>query len=163
MQRCIFSLLICTAWMLVEVIVMEILKTIGFDTAILKDAGSFISKMCMLLLSVIISHCIKDNHYSEIPLKYFLIVLLIPVGSIYIMHHIFLIASAHNEYAMFSATASFLLLVVNYMIFEVYDWISRDAELREQNRLYAQQLELCSQQAEERENLILKSAESDMI
>ena len=112
--------------------------------------------MCMLLLSVIISHCIKDNHYSEIPLKYFLIILLIPVGSIYIMHHIFLIAATHNEYAMFSATASFLLLVVNYMIFEVYDWISRDAELREQNRLYAQQLELCTQQAEERENLYLE-------
>lgn len=156
MQRSIFSLLICTAWMLVEVIVMMILNTVGFDAGILKDAGSFISKMCMLLLSVIISHCIKDNHYSEIPLKYFLIILLIPVGSIYIMHHIFLIAATHNEYAMFSATASFLLLVVNYMIFEVYDWISRDAELREQNRLYAQQLELCTQQAEERENLYLE-------
>ena len=156
MQRCIFSLLICTAWMLVEVIVMMILNTVGFDAGILKDAGSFISKMCMLLLSVIISHCIKDNHYSEIPLKYFLIILLIPVGSIYIMHHIFLIAAVHSEYAMFSATASFLLLVVNYMIFEVYDWISRDAELREQNRLYAQQLELCTQQAEERENLYLE-------
>ena len=57
---------------------------------------------------------------------------------------------------MFSVTASFLLLVVNYMTFEVYDWISRDAELREQNRLYAQQLELCSQQAEERESLYLE-------
>lgn len=156
MQRSIFSLLICTAWMLVEVIVMMILNTVGFDAGMLKDAGSFISKMCMLLLSVIISHCIKDNHYSEIPLKYFLIVLLIPVGSIYIMHHIFLIAAVHSEYAMFSATASFLLLIVNYMIFEVYDWISRDAELREQNRLYAQQLELCSQQAEERESLYLE-------
>ena len=71
MQRSIFSLLICTAWMLVEVIVMMILNTVGFDAGMLKDAGSFISKMCMLLLSVIISHCIKDNHYSEIPLKYF--------------------------------------------------------------------------------------------
>ena len=139
-----------------EVIVMMILNTVGFDAGIRKDAGSFISKMCMLLLSVIISHCIKDNHYSEIPLKYFLIILLIPVGSIYIMHHIFLIAAVHSEYAMFSATASFLLLVVNYMIFEVYDWISRDAELREQNRLYAQQLELCTQQAEERESLYLE-------
>lgn len=156
MQRSIFSLLICTAWMLVEVIVMMILNTVRFDAGILKDAGSFISKMCMLLLSVIISHYIKDNHYSEIPLKYFLIILLIPVGSIYIMHHIFLIASAHSEFAMFSVTASFLLLVVNYMTFEVYDWISRDAELREQNRLYAQQLELCSQQAEERESLYLE-------
>lgn len=156
MQRCIFSLLICTVWMLVEVIVMMILISVGFDSRTLQDAGSFISKMCMLLLSVIISHCIKDNHYSEIPLPYFLTILLIPVSSIYVMHHIFLIAAAHSEYMMFSVTASFLLLVVNYVIFEVYDWISRNAELREQNRLYAQQLELCSQQAEERESLYLE-------
>ena len=156
MQRCIFSLLICTVWMLVEVIVLMILISVGFDSRTLQDAGSFISKMCMLLLSVIISHCIKDNHYSEIPLLYFLFILLIPVSSIYMMHHIFLIAAVHNEYMIFSATASFLLLVVNYVIFEVYDWISRNAELREQNRLYAQQLELCSQQAEERESLYLE-------
>lgn len=156
MQRCIFSILICTVWMLVEVIVLMILISVGFDSRTLQDAGSFISKMCMLLLSVILSHCIKDNHYSEIPLLYFLTILLIPVSSIYIMHHIFIIAAVHSEYMIFSATASFLLLVVNYVIFEVYDRISRNAELREQNRLYAQQLELCSQQAEERESLWLE-------
>lgn len=156
MQRCIFSLLICTVWMLVEVIVLMVLISVGFDDRTLQDAGSFISKMCMLLLSVVISHCIKDNRYSEIPLPYFLTILLIPVSSIYVMHHIFLIAAVHSEYMIFSATASFLLLVVNYVIFEVYDWISRNAELREQNRLYAQQLELCSQQAEERESLYLE-------
>ena len=156
MQRCIFSLLICIVWMLVEVIVMMILKTFGFDSVILQDAGSFISKMCMLLLSVIISHYIKDNYYSEISLRYFLIILLIPASSIYIMHHIFLIAASHSEYMIFSATASFLLLLVNYVIFEVYDRISRNAELREQNRLYVQQLELCSKQAEERDRLYLE-------
>jgi len=142
--------------MLVEVIVIMILAFVGFDSRTLQDAGSFISKICMLLLSVIISHCIKDKHYSEIPLLYFLSILLIPVSSIYVMHHIFLIAAVHNEYMIFSVTASFLLLIVNYIIFEVYDWISRNAELREQNRLYAQQLELCSQQAEERESLYLE-------
>lgn len=156
MQRCIFSVLICTVWMLVEVIVMMILRSIGFDTRTLQDAGSFVSKMCMLLLSVVISHCIKDNYYSEIALSYFLVILIIPVSSIYIMHHIFLIAAAHEEYAIFSAISSFLLLIVNYVIFEVYDWISRNAELREQNRLYAQQLDLCNQQAEERESLCLE-------
>lgn len=156
MQRCIFSILICTVWMLVEVIVLMILISVGFDSRTIQEAGSFISKMCMLLLSVIISHCIKDKHYSEIPPLYFLSILLIPVSSIYVMHHIFLIAAVHSEHMIFSATASFLLLVVNYVIFEVYDWISRNAELREQNRLYAQQLELCNQQAEERESLYLE-------
>jgi len=142
--------------MLVEVIVLMILISVDFYSRTLQDAGSFISKMCMLLLSVIISHCKKDNHYSEIPLPYFLTILLIPVSSIYMIHHIFLIAAVHSEYMIFSATASFLLLVINYVIFEIYDWISRNAELREQNRLYAQQLELCSQQAEERESLYLE-------
>lgn len=156
MQRCIFSIFICTVWMLVEVIVLMILISVGLDDRTLQDAGSFISKMVMLLLSIIISHCIKDNYYSEIPLPYFLTILLIPFSSIYVMHNIFLIAAAHSEYMIFSATASFLLLIVNYVIFEVYDWISRNAELREQNRLYAQQLELCSQQAEERESLYLE-------
>ena len=155
-RRCISTLLICTVWMVVEVIVLLILEAVGMDECVIDVAGSFISKMCMLLLSVIISHCIKDNHYSEIPLLYFLSILLIPVSSIYMMHHIFLIAAVHNEYMIFSVTASFLLLIVNYVIFEVYDWISRNAELRGQNRLYAQQLELCSQQAEERESLYLE-------
>lgn len=156
MHQCIFSVLICTVWMLVEVIVIMILSTVGFDKGTLKDAGSFVSKMCMLLLSVVINHCIRDNYYSEIPLFYFLVIFLIPASSIYIMHHIFIIAAAHSEYAIFSATASFLLLIINYVIFEIYDKISRNAGLREQNRLYAQQLELCSQQAEERESLYLE-------
>ena len=51
MHQCIFSVLICTVWMLVEVIVIMILSTVGFDKGTLKDAGSFVSKMCMLLLS----------------------------------------------------------------------------------------------------------------
>lgn len=47
MQRSIFSLLICTAWMLVEVIVMMILNTVGFDAGILKDAGaSYLKCVC---------------------------------------------------------------------------------------------------------------------
>lgn len=156
MHRCIFSVLICTVWMLIEIIVMMILSTVGFDDRTIQDAGSFLSKMCMLLLSVVISHCIKQNHYSEIPLPYFLVILLIPVSSIYIMHHVFLITATHKQYTFFSATASFLLLIVNYIIFEIYDWVSQNAELQQQNRLYAQQLDLCNQQAEERESLYLE-------
>ena len=43
MQRCIFSLLICSVWMLVEVIVMMILRTVGLDTGILQDAVSVLN------------------------------------------------------------------------------------------------------------------------
>ena len=48
------------------------------------------------------------------------------------MHHIFLIAAEYEEYAVFSSVTSFLLLLVNYVIFEVYDWMGRDAGIRAQ-------------------------------
>lgn len=127
------------AWMLIEVLVMMLLQTIGFESTVLQNAGSFISKMFMLIFAVVIRHTIKDNHDSPIPLRYFLIILLVPASSIYIMHNIFLIANAHTEYILFSAIASFIFLIVNYVIFEIYDWIRHNAELREQNRLYIQQ------------------------
>lgn len=155
-QRCIFSMLICTVWMLIEVIVIVILESAITDTKILYDAGSFLSKMCMLLLSVLIKRYMQHKHHSEISLRYFLTILLIPVSSIYLMHQIFLIVAIHEEYNGFAITTSLLLLIVNYVIFQVYDWMNRDAELQTQNLLYKQQLELCSLQAEERESLYLE-------
>ena len=143
---------------------MMLLQTIGFESTVLQNAGSFISKMFMLIFAVVIRHTIKDNHDSPIPLRYFLIILIVPASSIYIMHNIFLIANAHTEYILFSAIASFIFLIINYVIFEIYDWIRHNAELREQNRLYIQQLELCSQQAKERElhNLELRRIRHDL-
>ena len=72
------------------------------------------------------------------------------------MHNIFIIAAVYDEFSKFSVFASLMLLLVNYVVFEIYDWMSRDAMVREQNRLYGQQLELCSRQAEERESLYLE-------
>lgn len=78
------------------------------------------------------------------------------------MHYIFLMASIHEEYAFFSVIAGVLLLLVNYVIFTVYDRIGQAAELHSQNRLYEQQLNLCSRQAEERRVTILNYAGCDM-
>ena len=52
--------------------------------------------------------------------------------------------------------AGILLLLVNYVIFMVYDRMGQAAELQSRNRLYEQQLDLCSHQAEEREGYYLE-------
>ena len=150
-KRCISTLLICTVWMLVEVIVLLVLEAVRTDECVIDVAGSFISKMCMLLFSVLIDHYAKEKQYTEIPLRYFIITLLVPASSIYMMHHIFLMAAFHAEYSFFSVVAGILLLLVNYVIFTVYDRMGQAAELQSRNRLYEQQLDLCSHQAEERE------------
>lgn len=133
-----------------------VLTVAGAQNATLSDAGNVISKLCMLLLSVLISHYMKAKNSPEISLRYFLVILLVPAISIYIMHNIFIIAAVYEEFTRFSVMASFMLLLVNYVVFEIYDWMSRDAVVREENRLYGQQLELCSRQAEERESLYLE-------
>ena len=154
--RCVFTILICSVWMLVEVLCAMVLTVAGAQNATLSDAGNVISKLCMLLLSVLISHYMKVKNSPEISLRYFLVILLVPASSIYIMHNIFIIAAVYDEFSKFSVFASLMLLLVNYVVFEIYDWMSRDAMVREQNRLYGQQLELCSRQAEERESLYLE-------
>ena len=154
--RCMFTILICSVWMLVEVLCAMVLTVAGAQNATLSDAGNVISKLCMLLLSVLISHYMKVKNRHEISLRYFLVILLVPASSIYIMHNIFIIAAVYDEFSKFSVFSSLMLLLVNYVVFEIYDWMSRDAMVREQNRLYGQQLELCSRQAEERESLYLE-------
>lgn len=112
--------------------------------------------MCMLLFSVLLGRYAKKKQYTEIPLRYFIITLLVPASSIYMMHHIFLMTALYAEYSFFSVAAGILLLLVNYVIFMVYDRMGQAAELQSRNRLYEQQLDLCSRQAEEREGYYLE-------
>lgn len=58
---CICTLLICAVWMLVEVIVLLVLVALGTDASVIDDAGSFISKMCMLLFSVLLGHYTREK------------------------------------------------------------------------------------------------------
>ncbi len=81
-KRCVSTILICTVWMLIEVIVLLILELVGTDRGFINAAGSFISKICMLLFAVLLRRYTKEKQYAEIPLRYFLITLLIPISSI---------------------------------------------------------------------------------
>ncbi|MCI7589935.1 MAG: GHKL domain-containing protein [Spirochaetia bacterium] len=155
-KRCISTLLICTVWMLVEVVVLLVLEVMGTNENIIAEAGSFISKICMLLFSVLLDRYTRKKTYTEIPLRYFIIILLVPASSIYMMHHIFLMAAFHEEFSFFSIVSGILLLLVNYVIFTVYDKVGEIAYFQARNHLYEQQLELCSRQTEERESHYLE-------
>lgn len=150
-RRCIFSMLICAVWMLVEIITGIVLNLIGMDGWEQQMAGTVISQILMFFLAVISGHYAKRMERRDIPLRYAAAILAVPVGSIYLMHNIFLITAQHREYAVFAIISSLLLLVLIYMIFEVYDRMVDDAEAQEKNLLYEQELDLLNRQAQERE------------
>lgn len=160
----IFAISICTVWMLVEIIVVIVLAVLGLNDAALQNAGSATSKMIMFVLAVFSEHYIKQKGSWEIPFYLFLIMLMIPIGSIYIIHNIFLIAYQYNSYSFFAIITGILLLLINYVIFEIYKWIRQNVEMKEKNLLYEQQLELHRQQAEEREvkNLEIRKLRHDI-
>ncbi|MBO4456534.1 MAG: GHKL domain-containing protein [Butyrivibrio sp.] len=155
-SSCFFSILICSVWMLVEVGSVIVVEKAGIDIVAYQDAVSFASKLIMFLLFLLSLKYCKGPGYGNIPLKYFLMILAIPLISIFLMNQIFLIATHHGEYDNFAVISSIFLLMINFIIFEVYTWMSRDAELRSLNKLYGQQLELCSRQAAEQEQLYLE-------
>lgn len=150
-KHCFFALMICTVWMLVESIIGILLNVFGLQGNELQIAGTVISNLCMFIIAVVIEHYVKGRSTQEISMRYIVVILTVPIVSIYLMHHILLIAMAYEEYFSFAMISSLFLLLLNYVIFEVYDWMAQEAELIKKNQLYEQQLELCRRQAEERE------------
>ncbi len=150
-RRCIFSMLVCAVWMLVEISTDIILRLAGMDGRELQSAGTVISLMLMYLLAIIAGHYAKRMDRRDIPFRYAVAVLTVPAGSAYLMHNIFLITAQHEEYTLFAIISGLLLLLLIYMIFEIYDRMVDDAEAQEKNLLYEQELELLNRHAKERE------------
>lgn len=164
LKRCIiFSALICAVWMFVEVILHMI-----FNLLKLNDesglAGAVISKIIMLAFATFLGHCLKKKSSIDISGKCVIILLIIPIGSIYLMHNIFIICNRFADKSMFAFVSGILLLLINYIIFEVYERLAENAEYQKKTMLYEQQLELCSQQAAEREiqNAEIRQMRHDM-
>lgn len=150
-NRCVFSALVLAVWMMAEVIIGIILSMIGMDGWGLGIAGTVISNVFMFVGSVIAKHYAKGSTRPELSLQCMMAVAFIPIGSIFLMHHIFLIVAEHMEYSAFAISSSLILLMLDYTAFEVYEKMTKDANAQERNCLYEQELELLSRQTEERE------------
>ena len=151
-NRCIFSIFLVTVWMLMEIVVDMILSSFGMGSWEIKSAGTAIVSMCMYLLTVITGHYAKGEDRPDLSVPYVLAIIFIPAGSICLIHYIFSrIVAFHMEYSAFGICSSFILLLMNYTAFEVYERMTKDAGIQERNLLYEQELELISRQTKERE------------
>lgn len=150
-KKCmIFAMLLCSLWILIEKIIIFIFEEFGIRRT-MTVADTIISELLMFLLSVVAERCMHKKSGRDIPLHYVVLVLLIPMGSIYFVDNVFLLSEHYEEYTNFAVISSLVLLLANYVIFGIYDWMLQEAETRERNRLYELQLELCTRQAEEQE------------
>ncbi len=147
-----FAIIVCTICVLLEIAGIMIMTFTGIDSEISYKTGGYMAVALFLIMEILVQKTTRERKHSDIPTKIYSIILMIPIASVLLMNWIFLIASKQHDYATFALVSGSFLLLMNYIIFEVYDRISLDAELKSENRLYCKQLELCSVQASDQEN-----------
>lgn len=118
--------------------------------------GWVISKLIILIIIQIIRSNRKSVMKGEVTLVYWLMSVLIPIGSIVIVYTI-----QESTYQLietrFSVMSSAIIMVINIFIFRVYDKMQKDAAIRQENVIYEQQAKMFKQQCEEREAIWLES------
>lgn len=138
-------------WMLVEVITSNLLQLTNMkDNSYFFIVGSTISEVAMYTAVHILKHHRKSTFYTDIPFHYWLRLFLIPVATFYIIHNTYCITSSDSNTGFFTVT-TILMILVNYVTFDVYDKLGNNAETEKRNLAYEQQIALCVRQAAERE------------
>lgn len=167
LQKLVFSVLINTLWMLIEFLVgyMFILRGINIYNLIPQFLGSLISKLLTLLLIVGLKGFFKNENIRNLPKKYNMALLLIPIGSMFVVYNIFSLSfDVNNKHIRSSLTSSLLILLINIVIFKLYLKLSKENELQKYNTIYEQQLELCNRHMREKETIMMdfRNARHDM-
>lgn len=160
-NKCIFTIAFNVIWMLIETISGNILLTYCCeftDLQALGTLGSFTSKIVFMIAITALKRVFTKDEIKELPVRYSFMLVLIPIGSIYIMNNIFMLGyRLHSNRANIqSAVTAVILLGVNVLVFYIYIKLADDLQLRRMTSVYEQQLDLCERHQQERELSILQ-------
>ena len=166
LHRICFSVLICAIWTLMEFLTGYIMVLCGVAYYIPQFMGAMISQFFVLLLLIILKNFFSNKIIRELSGKYSVLLLMIPIGSLYVVYNEFMFAVDvdSGKYTRESLIALVIILTINIIIFYLYVQLSKEMELKKYNVLYEQQLELCKRHIEEKEVSMLefRNARHDM-
>lgn len=157
-QKVLFSVLINVIWMLAEFLIgfAFILSKIQIYYSIPQFVGSLFSKLMTLILILVLRRFFKNENLLNISNKENLLLLMIPIGSMYVMYNIFTlnINVENGQRISESVTSLLLMMAINIIIFNLYLKLSKEKELEKHNTVYEQQLELCNRHIYENETIM---------
>ena len=144
-KKCFFVIIFDAVWMLVETLVNNLLMLYCEHLAVSQRLGALVSKLLFLAVLMALKKIFTNEEIKELPAGHNILLVFIPVGSIYIMNAVFTLAySASWEYAeVYSLMSVVILLIINVLVFYVYIKLADDLQAKRMNVVYEQQLELC--------------------
>lgn len=156
--KIVFSVIIVLIWVLMEFLTGYIFVLLGIDYMIPVLLGSILSKLMVVFLLLVLKTFFRNEDIKNLPVRYNLILLLVPMGSMYIMYNIFILSmdKGKSTYVEKSIVSLLIILGINVMIFRLYLFLSREKELQRSNTVYVQQIELCNKHIEEKETAMLE-------
>jgi hypothetical protein len=160
-KKCFFCIVFDAIWMLSEMLIHNLLLLYSAALAHSQLFGSFVSKVLLMTVILALKKVFKSEKVIELSDKNSFLLVLIPVGSIYIMSVVFMLAyNISDKLAkIYSFIAVFVLLFINVLIFYVYIEFADILYVKKMNLLYERQLELCERHQEETEVSMLRVRE----
>lgn len=157
-KKCFFAIIFDTVWMLVETLVNNLLMLYCERLAVSQGFGEFASKLLFFVVIVALKKVFTNEEIKELPAGHNILLIFIPVGSIYIMNAVFTMAySAGWRYAeVYSLISVIILLLINILIFYIYIKLADDLNIKRMNVVYEHQLDLCERHQEETEISMLQ-------
>ncbi|HBA97785.1 MAG TPA: ATP-binding protein [Lachnospiraceae bacterium] len=148
-----FSVTFDAIWMLVEMLVGSLLIIYGESIVEQQVFGSFVSKILFFMAIQGLRKVFTDEKIMGLPLGHTMLIIFIPIGSIYIMNAVFMMAYRTEwEYVeIYSLVSGMILLVINVLVFYIYIKLADDLQVRRMNLVYEKQLDLCERHQEETE------------
>lgn len=140
----------CAAWMAIEVATQGLLLLVGTGSENFFVIGNVLSKIAMYIAVQIYSRYKKRENGIPVPLRYWIRLFLVPAVSVYIIYDTYIRTLQDGSRIAF-IIVSILMILVNLVIFDVYEKIGMQAFIERQNQTYKQEIQLCTRQATERE------------
>lgn len=140
----------CIMWGLIEITLASLFSflKIGYQSS--KPLGTVASLILMMAFTHVVSLLPNKKERASIPNRLAFALLLVPVGSIYIMLVQFYMVDSY----FLSISVFIFLLLFNMIIFDVYTRLSQYFLREKENAVHAEQLFMISQNMEEQKKLM---------
>ena len=96
-NKCVFVITFNAIWMLMETLSNYVLMIYCEQYASIQPIGSFVSKSFFLAVIIALKKVFTDDEIKELSVRYSIMLVLIPMGSIYIMNNVFMLGFTVND------------------------------------------------------------------
>ena len=153
-KKVVFTVIYNSLWLLMEVVLVYIFIAVKLDYAAQGMLGSLFSKLLLFFLVKALKYFFGNERIKELSHSYNMILLLFPLGSIFVVYTSFLMSSESQklQHVIWSFSSLMIIFVINILIFTIYLKLSDDLELRQKNVLYKQEIDFYNKYIEEKEN-----------